>query len=399
MVKVEGGVVAPKGFRAAAMNCGIKRKRKDIGLIVSSRPAVACGMFTQNRVKAAPVLVSKEHLKKMTAQAIIVNSGNANCCTGEEGLKDAYEMAGSAAKALGISNEDVLVASTGVIGRELPLDKIRAAIPQLIKDLSEDDGKCIAEAIMTTDKVTKEIAVKIKIKGKDVRIGAVAKGAGMIHPNMATMLCFITTDVNITRRALKLALSNAVDKSFNSISVDGDMSTNDSVIVMANGCAQNVLLDRKDADFKIFSEAIDYVASHLAEAIIRDGEGATKFVRIHIKNAKTLEGAKRIARRVSTSMLFKTALFGQDPNWGRIAACVGASGVMIDPDKLDIYLGKTRVLKDGVGSLKDKDALGKLFKNTDLDVTIDLNSGGKEYSMMTCDISLDYIKINASYTT
>jgi len=400
VIKIKGGITAPKDFKGSAVNCGLKRKKKDLALVVSSVPAVACGMFTQNRVKAAPILVCKEHLKKTTAQAIIVNSGNANCCTGEQGLKNAYLMTELTAKGLGLLNEDVLVASTGVIGRKLAINRIKTAIPSLISNLNRSGGGAVAEGIMTTDKFPKEFALKIKIKGRDVLLGGVAKGAGMIHPNMATMLCFITTDAYITRRALKFALSQAVDRSFNAISVDGDTSTNDSVLVLANGSAGNKLLDKKDKDFKVFSKALEYLTTELAKAMIRDGEGATKFVQINVKNAKTTLGAKRIARKIATSALFKTALFGEDPNWGRIAACAGASGVVFDPNKLDIYLGNIKVVKGGCGSSKDKKTeLKRLFKNRDLDVTVDLNSGKKNYAMWTCDLTSDYIKINAHYTT
>lgn len=399
MKRKRGGVAAPKDFKAAALNCGIKRRKKDLALIVSSVPAVACGMFTHNRVKAAPILVCKEHLKRTTAQAVIVNSGNANCCTGKKGLINAYKMTEMAAEALGLKGEDILVASTGIIGKQLKIEKIGKAIPQLVSGLSREGGNNFAEAIMTTDRLPKEFAVTIRIKGKDVTIGAAAKGAGMIHPNLATMLCFITTDAYITRRALKLALSNAVERSFNSISVDGDMSTNDSVFVLANGSAGNKLLDKKDKDFKVFSNALEYVTEELAKSMVRDGEGATKFVEIKVRNAKTLQGAKRIARRIATSSLFKTALFGQDPNWGRIAACVGASGVVFNPQKFDIYLGKTKVVKNGVGSFKNRTTLRRLFKNRDLDITIDLNSGSKDYRMWTCDLTIDYVKLNAHYST
>lgn len=399
MKKIKGGITAPKDFKAAALNCGLKRRRKDLALIVSSVPAVACGMFTQNRIKAAPILVNKEHLKKTIAQAIIVNSGNANCCTGKQGLKNAYLMAESAAKDLGLNREDVLVSSTGIIGKQLPMKRIKQAIPDLVNSLSKDGGYDAAEAIMTTDKIVKEIALKIKIKGKEVRLGGAAKGAGMIHPNMATMLCFITTDVYITRRALKLALTNAMDGSFNSISVDGDMSTNDMVLALANGSAGNKLLDKRGKDFETFSNALNHLAGYLAKSIIRDGEGATKFVRIDVINAKTLEGAKKIAKKVATSTLFKTALFGQDPNWGRVAACVGASGIVFNPERLDIYLGKIKVLKNGAGSSKNRVGLRRLFKKREIDVTINLNSGGKSYTMWTCDLSSDYVRINANYTT
>ncbi len=399
MIKIKGGITAPKDFKAAAINCGIKRKKKDLVLIVSSVPAVACGMFTQNRVKAAPILVNKEHLRKTTAQAIIVNSGNANCCTGSQGLKNAYMMAELAGEELGLDREDILIASTGIIGEQLPMDRIKKAIPSLVSNLSKDGGRDAAEAIMTTDKSPKELALKIKVKGREVLLGGVAKGAGMIHPNMATMLCFITTDAYITRRALKLALSQGVERSFNSISVDGDTSTNDTVLALANGSAGNKLLDKRDPDFKIFSDALSHLTEYFAKSIIRDGEGATKFVQINVRNAKSLKGAKRIAKKLATSMLFKTALFGEDPNWGRIAAACGASGVLFDPKRLDIYIGKVKVVKGGMGSLRNRKNLRNLFKSRELDIAIDLNSGNKDYSMWTCDLTSDYIRINAHYTT
>lgn len=399
MIRIKGGITAPKDFRASALNCGIKKRRKDLVLILSTYPAVSCGMFTQNRVKAAPILVSKEHLKKTTAQAIIINSGNANCCTGEKGLKNAYLMTELAAGELGLKKEDLLVASTGVIGKQIPIDKIRKAIPALADGLKKDGGRDASEGIMTTDKFPKEAAVKIRIKKKDVIIGAIAKGAGMIHPNMATMLCFITTDAYITRRALKLSLSGAVERSFNSISVDGDTSTNDTVLAMANGSAGNKLLDKKDRDFAIFTKALGYITDYLAKSIVRDGEGATKFIQINVKNAKTKAGAKRIARNLARSPLFKTAAFGADPNWGRIAASVGSSGVIFDPQKLDIYLGSKKVVKDGAGVSGDSALLRKLFKKREIDVTVDLNSGRKDYTVWTCDLTSDYVRINAHYTT
>ena len=399
MIRIKGGITAPKDFRASALNCGIKKRRKDLVLILSTYPAVSCGMFTQNRVKAAPILVSKEHLKKTTAQAIIINSGNANCCTGEKGLKNAYLMTELAAGELGLKKEDLLVASTGVIGKQIPIDKIRKAIPALADGLKKDGGRDASEGIMTTDKFPKEAAVKIRIKKKDVIIGAIAKGAGMIHPNMATMLCFITTDAYITRRALKLSLSGAVERSFNSISVDGDTSTNDTVLAMANGSAGNKLLDKKDRDFAIFTKALGYITDYLAKSIVRDGEGATKFIQINVKNAKTKAGAKRIARNLARSPLFKTAAFGADPNWGRIAASVGSSGVIFDPQKLDIYLGSKKVVEDGAGVSEDSALLRKLFKKREIDVTVDLNSGRKDYTVWTCDLTSDYVRINAHYTT
>ncbi len=399
MIKIKGGITTPKHFKAAALNCGIKKKRKDLSLIFSTVPAMACGVFTQNRVKAAPVLVCKEHLKGTIGQAIVANSGNANCCTGDKGLKDANIMTELVARELGLHKEDVLVASTGVIGKELPIKKIKEAIPELVKRLKSSNGHDVAEAIMTTDKITKELAVKVRIKGKDVTIGATCKGAGMICPNMATMLCFITTDAYITRRALKIALTNAIEKSFNAISVDGDMSTNDSVIALANGSAGNELLDKRDKDFSVFSDAIEFITSSLAKLIVKDGEGATKIASINIVNAKTQKGAKKMAKSVATSALFKTALFGEDPNWGRIAASIGSSGIVFDPDKLDIYIGDAKVLKAGTGLSKNLSSAKRYFKKNEVEITIDLNSGNKDYTMWTCDLTSDYVKINAHYST
>lgn len=399
MAKFKGGVTSPRDFRVSSLHCGIKRMRRDLVLLVSNLPAVSCGVFTQNRVKAAPVIVCKEHLNKMTAQALIINSGNANCCTGKAGLKNAYLMTELVARELGLYKEDVLVASTGVIGKQLPMEKIKRAIPPLVRELGVTGGRGAAEGIMTTDSFPKEAACRIKIKGKTVTIGAMAKGAGMVHPNMATMLCFITTDVYITRRALKLALSGAVERSFNSISIDGETSTNDTVLAMANGSAGNGLLDRNDKDFMKFCGALNGVTEELAKSMVRDGEGATKFIQINVKGARTDANARRIAKKLATSPLFKTAAFGGDPNWGRIAASVGSSGVLFDPDKLDIYLGRTRVVRNGAGAAADKGALRKIFNEKELNVTVDIQSGGKDYTVWTCDLTPDYVKLNAHYTT
>ena len=305
MKVIEGGITAAKGFKANALNCGIKRIKPDLALIYSEVPAIACGMFTQNKIQAAPVKVTKEHLKKMTTQAIIINSGNANCCTGERGRIDALSMTEAVAKNFGFEAEDVLVASTGVIGKHLAIAKIKTHIPQLVKGLNNKAGHKVAQAIMTTDKTTKEIAVEVKLKKRTIKIGAVAKGAGMIDPNMATMLCFITTDAHITRRALKIALKNAVDKSFNAISVDGDMSTNDSVIAMANGAAGPELIDKNNEDFKKFSDAMDFITEDLAKKIVKDGEGATKFVEILIKGAASDSGARRTAKKLRIRSFLK----------------------------------------------------------------------------------------------
>ena len=399
MKVVEGGITAPKGFKASALHCGIKKSKMDLALVYSETPAMACGLFTQNRVQAAPIKVTKNHLARITTQAIIINSGNANCCTGKSGMESALAMTRLTAKLLRLEEEDVLVASTGVIGKPLPFEKIKAAMPALVKSLSPKGGHKVAQAILTTDKTTKELAVEIKAGKQNIRIGAVAKGAGMIHPNMATMLCFITTDAHITRRAFKIALKKAADKSFNSISVDGDMSTNDMVLAMANGNAGGDLIDRNKEDFNKFSLALEYLMEELAKKIVMDGEGATKFVEIRVKNAGSSSGAKRVAKRIANSLLVKTALFGGDPNWGRIAAAAGSSGVKFNPDKLDIYLGQKRVLKDGAAAKVDVRTVKDSFKKRNIDITIDLKRGNKFYRMWASDISLDYVKINAHYFT
>lgn len=399
MKVIEGGVTAPRGFKANALNCGIKKTKPDLVLIYSDTPAIACGIFTQNRIQAAPVKVSKLHLKRITTQAIIVNSGNANCCTGKSGIDDAVAMTQAVAKELRLDAEDVLVASTGIIGQPLPIKKIKSSIPSLVKGLNPKGSPMAAQAIMTTDKVAKELAVEIKIGKNAVRLGGIAKGAGMINPNMATMLAFITTDAHITRRALKLAVKHAADKSFNAISVDGEMSTNDSVLVISNASTGGELIDKHKEDFVKFSQALEFLMKELAKKIVRDGEGATKFVQIDVKGAASLSGAKRIAKRIAASLLFKTAVFGEDPNWGRIAAAAGSSGVKFNPNKLDIYLGTKRVLKDGKAGETDKKAVKDLFRKKDIDVTIDLKSGNKTYRMWTTDLSFDYVKINAHYHT
>ena len=399
MKTIEGGVRAPKGFRANAVSCGIKKSKPDLGLIYSESPAVTCGLFTQNRVQAAPIKLNKQHLLKITAHAVVINSGNANSCTGKQGEEAALATARAVAKGLNLETTDVLVASTGIIGEQLPVDKIKSAVPSLIKGLSETGSRKVAQAILTTDKVVKEMALEVKLKKKTIKIGAIAKGAGMLNPCMATMLCFITTDAYITRRALKIALKEAVKKSFNAISVDGDTSTNDTVLAMANASIGGDLIDKNKEDFEKFKSALEYLTAKLAEKMVRDGEGANKFVEVVVKGASPASGAKRVAQKVVNSILFKTALFGQDPNWGRIAAAAGSSGVKFHADKLDIYLGSKKVLKDGAALKVDEKILKDMFKKKDIGITIDLKSGNKTYRALTTDLSYDYVKINAYYRT
>jgi glutamate N-acetyltransferase/amino-acid N-acetyltransferase len=403
---VKGTVTAPKGFLASGVKAGIKKSgRADLALLYSEVPAVAAGAFTTNRFQASPVKVSKAHLKAKEHQAIIVNSGNANCANGRAGDKDALKMTEFIGKALLLGKKKVLVASTGIIGVYLPLLKIKKAIPELVRELSGTKGACFAEAIMTTDTVKKELAVKVKLGRASVTIGGACKGVGMIYPLMkterhATMLCFLTTDAAITKRMLKTSLDEAIGDSFNMISVDGDMSTNDSCFIMANALAENREISGKGGDYRKFTEALKFVTSELAKKLARDGEGATKFIEISVTGAKSELGAKAIARKISTSSLLKCACFGEDPNWGRIVASAGSSGVSFDPDKVDIYLGSLKALSNGM-SVKglDKEKAHKLFTKRDVYIKVDLKSGLHKATAWTCDFSKEYVVINSEYST
>jgi len=397
---VKGGINAPKGFLCSSARAGFKKNGNDLALIYSEFPAVADGVFTQNQIQAAPVIVSKAHLRQdLMAQAIIVNSGCANCCTGERGLKDAETMTELAAENLGIRKEDVLVASTGVIGNFLEMGKIKKAVAPLVKALNKKGSLGLAKAIMTTDTRPKEIAVRFDIGGKEVSVGGVCKGAGMIHPNMATMLCFISTDIYVTRRALKLALETAVNKSFNAITVDGETSTNDCVLILANGAAGNNLIDKHDRAFKIFSQALEKVVQELAKMIVKDGEGSTKFVEITMKGCPSYRQGLKAGKRIASSVLLKTCIYGQDPNWGRIAASLGTSGIRIREDKFDIYLGNKQVVKNGVALNVKKEQLKNLFKGKEINITVDLKLGRETAKVWTCDLTEEYIRINSEYET
>lgn len=400
MKTVKGGINAAKGFLAGAVRAGFKKKGNDMALIYSEVPAVADGVFTQNQVEAAPVTVSKMHLRQdLLAQAIVVNSGSANCCTGQRGIRDAIKTAQLVARDLKIKTEDVLVASTGMIGRFLDMGKIERAHAALARKLSPRGSSDAARAIMTTDTFAKEIAVGINIGGRDVHIGGIAKGAGMIHPNMATMLCFITTDIYITRRALKVALEAAVSRSFNAITVDGETSTNDCVLILANGAAGNKLIDKSDKEFKVFADALGYVAQELAKMIVKDGEGASKFVEITVKNAPSYLQALKIGRRIASSTLLKCCIYGGDPNWGRIVSALGSSGARIKKDSFDVFLGKRRVVRNGAASGAKKESLKNAFRSKEIAITVDLKSGRETAVVWTCDLTEEYIKINAEYET
>jgi len=378
-----------KGFKEAAVRCGIKKDGLDLGLIYSEKEATVAALFTKNRVKAAPVIVSKIHLEKTKgrARAIIVNSGNANACTGEEGIRDALSVSEAVAEALGIKKEEVLVASTGIIGKRLELKKIKEAIPDLVKRLSYDGIEEFSKAILTTDKFPKVSS----FEGDGFRIVGIAKGAGMIMPDLATMLCFILTDIKAERETLKEVLKKAVDQSFNKITVDGDMSTNDTVFLLANGISEKGISEE-------FEFGLKKICTELSEMIVDDGEGSTKKVKIIVKGAAKRSDAKEGARSVANSLLVKTALFGEDPNWGRIMAAIGKAVSVVDQNKVDIWIDDIKVVENGKGK-GNEDVAKERMKKRSFSLTVDLKKGPYEDWILTCDLSYDYVKINAEYRT
>lgn len=405
---IAGGVTAVQGFLASGVHVGVKKTnktKKDIALIYSKVPAVAAGVFTTNKVQAAPVLISKEHLQGGQVQAVVANSGNANACTGEQGLGDARAMAHAAAFALDLEPEQVLVASTGVIGVPMPMEVILPGIKQAAEALSEKGGQAAAEAIMTTDTFAKEIAVRVNLGGNQVTIGAIAKGSGMIHPNMATMLAFVTTDAVIDRLTLQDAVKKAAEKSFNMITVDGDTSTNDMLVVLANGLAGNTPLTPESPDLAAFTEALDYVCVEMAKAIARDGEGATKLVEVRVRGAKTGEDAKKAAIAVAKSSLVKTAIYGSDANWGRILAAVGYSGADFDPAAIDLYLQDQlgeiteQMMAKGAPLAFNEEKAKKILEQNYIIIKVELNQGLAQATAWGCDLTYDYVKINADYRT
>jgi len=405
MRSISGGVTAPIGFKASGLYCGIKStKKSDLALIYSQKLCDAAGVFTTNKVRASCVDINSKHLKNGKAQAIIANSGNANCMTGKKGFTDSRAMAAATAAGLGLKEGNVCVASTGVIGHSLPIEKIVKAVSALVKGLSKNGSTHAARAIMTTDSMLKEAATEFMVGGKRVRIGAIAKGAGMIHPEMAlaphaTMLCFVTTDASIAPRALRAALDSATQESFNMITIDGDMSTNDMVLVLANGMAQNKTIAKSSKDARVFGEALETLFLKLAQLMVRDAEGATKFIEVRVKNAHSLQDARTTARTVASSTLVKCALFGSDPNWGRIAAAAGRSGASVDQWKMKIYLGSELVLDNGGAVSKKTEILGRIFKKKDIAITLDLRAGTHSATAYTCDLSTKYVQLNSAYHT
>ncbi len=406
MKSAEGAIVAPKGFQAAGVRAGIKSKvneKKDVALLYSEVPAKVGGVFTKNVVKAAPVLYDMELVKGQQSQAIIANSGNANACTGQQGMADAMRMGALVEEALGLPAQTVLVASTGVIGHSLPMDRVEKGINDALAALSADGGHDAALAIMTTDLIVKEAVSAYIWDGKEITIGGIAKGSGMIHPNMGTMLAFLTTDAALSGAMVQKAVREAVDATFNMVSVDGDTSTNDTCLLLANGKAENAEIDGDGPAYAAFLEHLIAVCTRLAKLVARDGEGATHLLEVEVTGAPDLEAARTIARSVTASSLVKTAFFGQDANWGRILCAAGYSGAIFDPQKVDIYLksvkGSVQVAADGRGLAFDEVKAKEILAAEDIFVLIELQQGEATAKGWGCDFSYDYVKINADYRT
>jgi glutamate N-acetyltransferase/amino-acid N-acetyltransferase len=398
----EGSVTTPTGYRAAGVACGIKESgTKDLALIVSDRPAAAAAVYTRNRVQAAPIAVDRRHLEDGSAQAVILNSGNANACTGAPGEADAERMCALSARQLGFAPTDVLVCSTGVIGVPLPMDLIESNIAPLVEALSATGGISCAEAMMTTDTVAKHVAVEIEIDGQVVSVGGVAKGAAMISPNMATMLAVVCTDADLPATQLRELLVEAVGRSFNCVTVDGDMSTNDTVIALANGASgvgqRDTPLAKGPA--RQLYEAMEHVCRHLARAMAADGEGASKLIHIRVSGGGNEDEARQVGLAVANSSLVKTAAFGNDPNWGRILCAMGYAGVDIEPAHVDVALCGTTIYTAGAGASYDAESLSEAMKEKEITIDIDLAMGSATAEIFTCDLTYEYVRLNAEYTT
>lgn len=399
--EIPGGVTAAEGFTAAGIHCGLKKSRKDLALLYSDRPAIAAGTFTTSIAAAPPVYVSRTLLQRSPeVRAVVINSGQANACTGERGMDDAWTMVRAATQHLGIPDNQCLVASTGIIGEYLPMNRITNGIASAAGVLSKENHTAAAEAIMTTDTFVKECAVRFRINDTGVTIGGMAKGSGMIAPNMATMLGFITTDVNISAQLLDTALKHAVDRSFNCISVDGETSTNDMVIMITNGAAGNAIIDNEHSKaFGEFLEVLRYVLTKLAKMIVIDGEGATKLIEIEVSGAADDNSAKTAGKAIANSPLVKTAIHGEDPNWGRIMVALGYSGVQFDPADVEIYFGEVPVFRKNYTIEYDGTILKKVLACNEIRLAINLNRGPASATFWTCDLSKEYISINAHYRT
>ncbi len=395
----DGTVTSPKGFYAGATGAGIKKAKDslDLGILYSEAPCVTAGMFTEAKIKSAAVTINQKKLQDGKASAIVVNSGCANAYTGGQGLADAEEMASIAAKGIGLSDKDVLVASTGVTGKLLPMDKIEQGISQLI--LSQDGGHDLARAIMTTDTVPKEAALAVKTGDGRFIIGGIAKGSGMIHPNLATMFCFLTTDASVELGFLRAALQKSAALSFNMISVDGDTSPSDTVLLMANGLAKNEPITAGSPQAEIFQQALDSICIHFAKMLARDGEGATRLIEATVSGAKSLDEARLAAKTIIGSSLVKTAVHGGDPNWGRIIAAVARSGAEVSEAKIDLSIGKIAVLKGGKPLDYKEEDVSRIFKGEEVPISVNLNLGAGSATAWGCDMSEEYVTINSEYMT
>lgn len=396
-----GTITSVRGIRSSGVVADIKGKKtgkKDVAVIYSETDCVSAGVFTTNRVRSKTIDICREHLAKGNLRAIVINSGNANACVGQKGYDDAKKMVEITAKELGLKPEEVGVSSTGVIGVKLPMERVEAGIKEAVKALSDNGGMDTVEAIMTTDIVKKNIAVEIDIDGKIVTIAGIAKGSGMIHPNMATMLGYVTTDVKISKELLQILISKTTDRTFNMISVDRDTSTNDSLFAIATGAAENKeITDINSLECKDFADALYYVLEYLAKAIAKDGEGATKLIEVEVVNALDFKEAKAVGISVITSPLVKTAIFGEDANWGRIIAATGYSGAEVEEEKIDIYVGDAKVCENGGGIMEDETLVNQELKKKEVRIKIDLKRGNESVKVWGCDLTQGYIEINADY--
>ncbi len=398
------GITDISGFKAVGVYSGVKRSKKnDLSLIYSEKPAVSAATFTKNKVKAAPVIVNMKNIKSQNTQAIIINSGNANACTGEKGIENAKKMIQQTSKLLNLSENEVLVGSTGIIGVPMPMDKISHGIEKACKTLTTGTTESAAEGIITTDTFTKSLSVEFEINNKPITISGIAKGSGMIHPNMGTMLSFLVTNISITKELLSKALKESVEDSYNMVSVDGDTSTNDMVIALANATANNNLINKENEDYKKFKQALNMLNKELAKMIAKDGEGATKLIEVTLKNAKTKGDAKLCAKSVITSSLVKSALFGSDANWGRILCALGYSNADFDPNKVEVSIkneiGTVKLFENGSGLNFDEKYAKEILSQEYVNIDIHLNDGIYNATAWGCDLSYDYVKINGCYRT
>lgn len=400
---IDGGVTAPNGFLASGIHCGLKKSnlKKDLALIYSEVPAAAAGMYTKNKVKGAPIYITKEHLSNKKAQAIIINSGNANTCNGDDGLHKAKKMTSLQAKELKLKTDDILVASTGVIGVPLNIDAVKSGIPLLTQKLSKDGANDASLAIMTTDTFQKQLAVEFYLGDKKVTIGSMAKGSGMIEPNMGTMLSFLTTDISIAPELLNEALKSSVTVTYNRVSVDGDTSTNDMILILANGLAENPTITEKNDDYYTFVEVLTNLNTIMAKNIAKDGEGATKLLECQILGAKTEEDAVILGKSVINSSLVKTAMFGSDANWGRILCALGYAKIDFNPEKVDVSFessaGSIKVCEAGSSLPFDEEIAKKVLNENEIVIKVNLFLGNHDAYVWGCDLSYEYVKINGDY--